>query len=111
MYACCLQLLQGDAIARLILMAHRQLHRARGNRHQRLSLGPLIALLSMLGDLVCTPGAFRHTLHILLQHLHVRSAFRALVSLLLPSTTVLACRLAKPQVFARIWALHPWTCP
>ena len=72
-----LQLLQGDAIARLILMTHRQLHRARGNRHQRRSLGPLIALLSMLGDLVCTPGAFRHTVHILLQHLHVRSALAA----------------------------------
>ena len=67
-----LQALQGDAIARLILMTHRQLFRARGNRHQRRSLGPLIALLAMLGDLVCTPHAFRHTVHILLQHLHIR---------------------------------------
>ena len=72
-----LQLLQGDAIARLILMAHRQLHRAMGNRHQRRSLGPLIALLTVLGDLVCMPHAFRHTVHILLQHVHVRSALEA----------------------------------
>ena len=67
------QILSGDDTARLILLVHRHLHRARSPRHQRRCLGALKALLALLGDLVCAPHALRHTVHILLQHLRVRS--------------------------------------
>ena len=68
-----LQILSGDDTARLILLVHRHLHRARFPRHQRRCLGALKALLTLLGNLVCAPHALRHTVHILLQHLRVRS--------------------------------------
>ncbi len=68
-----MQILSGDDTARLILLVHRHLHRARSPRHQRRCLGALKALLTLLGDLVCAPHALRHTVHILLQHLRIRS--------------------------------------
>lgn len=70
----CVQTLTGDGSARLILAVHRHLHKARGARHQRRCLGALKALLALLGSLVCTQHAFRHTVHILLQLLRVRWA-------------------------------------
>ena len=68
-----LQILSGDDTARLILLVHRHLARARCPRHQRRCLGALKALLSLLGGLVCSLQPLRHTMHILLQHLRVRS--------------------------------------
>ena len=76
------QILSGDDTARLILLVHRHLHRARSPRHQRRCLGALKALLALLGDLVCAPHALRHTVHILLQHLRVRSVLHLNIRLL-----------------------------
>jgi hypothetical protein len=66
------QTLTGDGSARLILAVHRNLHKARGTRHQRRSLGALKALLVLLGGLVCGQHAFRHTAHVLLRLMRVR---------------------------------------
>lgn len=74
-----LQILVGDPLARLLLLTHQNLGRARHPRHQAAALGPLHAVLSLLGGRVTAPSTFRYATTILLRLLHVRWGGRASV--------------------------------
>jgi hypothetical protein len=67
-----LQILTGDPLARLLLLVHQNLGRARHPRHQHAALGPLHAMLTLLGPRVTAPSTFRYAVTILLRQLHVR---------------------------------------
>ena len=67
-------MLSDDGIARLLVLVHAHLQRARCVRHKHASLGPLKALLLLLDDAVAAPYTFRYACHILLQCLHVPCA-------------------------------------
>ncbi|KAL3152002.1 hypothetical protein ABBQ32_001122 [Trebouxia sp. C0010 RCD-2024] len=66
------QVLRGDAIGTLLVSCHQQLQKTRHPRHARQALGPLKALLALLGDAVTVPSTFRYASTILLQQLNSR---------------------------------------
>ena len=70
---------KGDAVATLLLTCHQHLHKAKHPRHAIEALGPLKALVLLLGDHVKVASTFRYLINILLQQLDIRSAFNALV--------------------------------
>jgi hypothetical protein len=72
--ACCAQVLNDDKVARLLLLVHGALQRAACGRHRGASLGPLRALLRLLGAHVAAPHTFCYAAHILLQCLHTPCA-------------------------------------
>ncbi len=83
MYSVCTQILSHDGISRLLLLVHASLKRAAHPRHALRALGPLRALLDMLGVHVRLASTARYTLVILLQLLRVRSEKRRLTRFLL----------------------------
>lgn len=66
------QVLSAEAVARLLVTVHGHLQRARCGRHRAASLGPLKALLALLGPHVASPLALRYASHVLLLCLRVR---------------------------------------
>jgi hypothetical protein len=66
------KVLSHDAVARLLLVVHQQLERARHPRHQAQALASLQAALELLEGHVCEAATFRYTASILLRLLPVR---------------------------------------
>lgn len=62
-----LQVLYPDTVASLLSLVHQHLADARHARHGLQALGPLRALLQLLGPHMCEPATFRYAVHIVLQ--------------------------------------------
>lgn len=62
-----LQVLYPDTVASLLSLVHQHLADARHARHGLQALGPLRALLQLLGPHMCEPATFRYAVHIALQ--------------------------------------------
>jgi hypothetical protein len=60
-------MLDADYLARILLVVHAHLERARCPRHALEALAPLRALLSLLGPRACEPATLRYAVFILLR--------------------------------------------
>jgi hypothetical protein len=68
----CMQVLDDDGVAHLLLMVHQNLLKAKCPRHQLIAVAPLRCLLTLLENRVCAAATFRYASHILLQLVGIR---------------------------------------
>ena len=70
--SCCVQNLDDDGVALLLLMVHQRLLTAHNANHRHAALVPFQALLELLESRVLVPATFRYATQILVQLLHFR---------------------------------------